>query len=151
MRVDQQCEGKNVVTGKIPKVGLGSQISLGEAAEIKQSWYSDPITVAQAKKLIALLDEKCVELLRQIVLGDGSITWPQVQKIYGIEGTDFGHYHYCYGEKIEEAVRMVSQGEHRYLITYEDGAPAWVTDDWNEVKLEIDGPALISLREVFAS
>ncbi|MXQ13957.1 hypothetical protein [Microvirga makkahensis] len=72
---------------------------------------------------------------------DGSITRPQVQPICGIEGTDFGHYHCCHGEKIDGAVRMVSQGEHRYLITYEDGAATWDIDDWNDARLEVDGPA----------
>jgi hypothetical protein len=150
MRVEPQYEDKIVMTGNSPEAELRPRINLKDA-EVDQPWYSDPITVAQAKELISLLSERSVELLRQIVLGVGSITWPQVQKICGIKGTDFGQYHYQYGEKIEEAVRMVSQGEHRYVITYEDGAPAWDTDDWNDVKLEIDGPALMSLREVFAS
>jgi uncharacterized protein YheU (UPF0270 family) len=150
MRVELQCEDKIVMTGNSLEAESRPQIGLNEGAEVVQPWYSDPITVAQANELIGLLDAKSVELLRQIVLGDGSITWPEVQKICGIKGTDFGQYHYQYGDKIEQAVRTVTQGEHRYLITYEDGAPAWDTDDWRDVKLEIDGPALISLREVFA-
>jgi uncharacterized protein YheU (UPF0270 family) len=151
MRVEQQYEDKIVMTNHSPEAVLHPQISLSKGAEMEQPWYSAPITVAQAKELISLLDEKSVALLRQIVLGHGSITWPEVQKICGIKGTDFGQYHNQYGVKIEKAVRTVSQGEHRYVITYEDGAPAWDTEDWKDVKLEIDGPALTSLKEVFAA
>jgi hypothetical protein len=124
--------------------------ALAKSAEVEEPWYSAPITVAQAKELIGLLDTKSVELLRQIVLGGGSITWPQVQKICGIKGTNFGHCLDQYNHKINDAVWIVTQGEQRFLITYEDGAPAWETDDWKDAKLEIDGPALMSLREVLA-
>jgi hypothetical protein len=151
MRVDLQHSGGMEITNNLHAADQGPVIKLCKGAEAEEPPYSDPITVAQAKELIGLLDEKSIELLRQIALGDGSIAWPQVQNICGISGTDFGHYHYCYGEKIERALQTITQGEKRYLIMYEDGAPAWDTDDWKDVKLEIDGPALMSLREVFAN
>jgi hypothetical protein len=150
MRVELQFGGKIVINGNIAEADLRSLMSLAKSAQVEEPWYSAPITVAQAKELVSLLDTKSVELLRQIVLGGGSITWPQVQKICDIKGTDFGQYHYRYGDKIERILWMITQGEHRYLITYEDGAPAWETDDWKDVKLEIDGPALLSLKEVLA-
>lgn len=107
--------------------------------------------MARAEELIGLLDETRIELLRQIVLGNGSISWPQMQNICGISGTDFGHYYYCYGEKIERALQTVTRGEQRYSITYEVDTLAWDADDWKDVKLDIDDPALTSLREVFAN
>jgi hypothetical protein len=118
---------------------------------VEETWHSAPITVAQATELIALLDATSVELLRQITLGGGSITWPQVQKICDIEGTDFDRYHSHYEARIKQAVQTVTQGKHAFLITYEDGAPEWCTDDWKDAKLEIDGPALLSLKEVFTA
>jgi uncharacterized protein YheU (UPF0270 family) len=150
MRAELQCRNEMETTNNRSDADQRPVIIPGKYAEVPEPPYSDPITMAQAKELIACLDEKCVELLRQIVLGDGSITWPQVQQICGIEGTDFGHYHYCYGEKIRQALHTITQGEHRYLITYEDGAAAWDTDDWKDARLEVDGPALMSLREVLA-
>lgn len=90
MRVELQFEGKIVITSNIAEADLRSVMSLVKSAEVEEPWYSTPITVAQAKELIGLLDTKSVELLRQIVLGDGSITWPEVQKICGIKGTNFG-------------------------------------------------------------
>jgi hypothetical protein len=151
MRVEQQYEDKIVMTNHSPEAVLHPQISLSEGAEMEQPWYSAPITVAQAKELISLLDTWNVELLRQITLGGGSITWPQVQKICRIRGTNFGQYHDQYGGKIDQVLRAITKGEHRYLITYEDGAPAWDTTDWKDAKLEIDGPALTSLKQVFAA
>ncbi len=151
MRVKLQFEGKIVITGNIAKADLRSDMGLVKGAEMEEPWYSAPITVAQAKELVSLLDEKSIELLRQIVLGGGSITWPQVQKICGIKGTNFRQYRDQYDKKINHAVRMVTQGEHGGLITYEDGAPEWCADDWKDAKLEIDGPALMSLKEVFVA
>jgi len=149
MRVEEHGKNNNEMRGDsaatVPRVPISLDWIAAEPP------FSDPITVEQARELTGLLDETCVELLRQIVLGDGSITWPQVQAICGIEGTDFGHYHYCYGDRIEEAVQAITQRASRYLITYEEGTPAWDTDDWQDVTLEIDGAALMSLREVLAS
>jgi uncharacterized protein YheU (UPF0270 family) len=151
MRVEQQHSSEIEFTNNLQDADQPPLINLCKGAEAEEPPYSDPITVAQAEELLGLLDEKSIELLRQIVQGDGSISWPQVQNICDISGTDFGHYHYCYGEKIERALQTITQGEQRYLITYEEGTPAWDTDDWKDVKLEIDGPALMSLREVFAN
>ncbi|GEO17451.1 hypothetical protein [Microvirga aerophila] len=151
MRVELQFEGEVVITGKLAEADLRSLLSLFKDAEVEETWHSAPITVTQAQQLIALLDAPSVELLRQITLGGGSITWPQVQKICDIKGTDFDRYHSYYEERIEQAVRTVTQGKHAFLITYEDGAPEWCTDDWKDAKLEIDGPALISLQEVFTA
>jgi hypothetical protein len=151
MRVKLQCDGKTESTSNLADADRYPLISPNKGAEIAEPWYSAPITVAQAKKLVSLLDTANVELLRQITLGNGSITWPQVQKICRIRGTDFGQYHDQHGGKIDQVLRAITKGEHRYLITYEDGAPAWDTKDWKDAKLEIDGPALTSLKQVFAA
>jgi hypothetical protein len=157
MRVEVQFEGELVITGNVAEANLGSLMGLLTNVKVEKRLepdeppYSDPITAAQAKELVSRLDTRCVELLRQIALGGGSITWPQVQKICGIKGRNFGQYLDQYHHKINDAVRMVTRGEHRFLITYEDGAPAWETPDWKDAKLEIDGPALMSLKEVFTA
>jgi hypothetical protein len=150
MRVELQFESKMVITGNLADRDLRSLMSLCKGVEVDEPWYSAPITVAQAKELVGLLDAKSVELLRQIALGGGNIAWPQVEEICGIKGTNFGQYVDQYSDKIDHAVRTVTQGKSWGLITYEDGAPAWETDDWKDAKLEIDGPALMSLKEVFA-
>lgn len=151
MRVRLQCDGRTESTNNLTDGDRRPLISLSKGTDVEQPWYSDPITVAQATKLISLLDTANVELLLQITLGGGRITWPQVQKICRIRGTNFGQYHDQHGGKIDQVLRAITEGEHRYLITYEDGAPAWDTDDWKDVKLEIDGPALTSLKKVFAA
>ena len=150
MRVRLQCDGRAESTDNLADADRRPLISLSKSTDVEQPWYSDPITVAQAKKLVSLLDTANVELLRHITRGGGSINWPQVQKICHIRGTNFSQYHDQHGGKIDQVLRAITKGEHRYLITYEDGAPAWDTDDWKDVRLEIDGPALMSLKEVFA-
>ena len=150
MRVKLQCEGNTENTDNVVDADGRPVISLSKGTDVEQPWYSDPITVAQAKKLVSFLDTWNVELLRQITLGGGSITWPQMQKVCCIRGTNFDQYHNQHCGKIDHVLQVITKGEHRYLITYEDGAPAWDTDDWKDVKLEIDGPALTSLKEVFA-
>jgi hypothetical protein len=150
MRLELRFEGKIEITGNDGDADLHSLLSsLLQDFEVEELWHSPLITVAQARELIRLLDANSVELLRQIALGDGSITWPYVERICGIKGTDFVQYLVRYNDKINAVLQAVTQGKHSWLITYEDGAPAWATDDWKDAKLEIDGPALLALKKIF--
>lgn len=148
MKVNLTLEGKVLIS---IDVELPSLATLANCADEDGPWHSAPLTIAQANELIGLLDTSSVDLLRQIVLAGGSITWPKVQEIYGIEGNDFGQFLYFYENGIKQALLTVTQGKHAWLITWEDGAPAWEAKDWKDAKLEIDGPALVSLTRVFGN
>jgi hypothetical protein len=148
MKLNLTIEGKVLIS---IDVELSSLANLANCAEEDEPWHSASITVPQAKELIGLLDTSSVELLRQIVLAGGSIAWPKVQEIYGIEGNDFDQFLFHYDNGIKQALRTVTQGKHAWLITWEDGAPAWEAKDWKDAQLEIDGPALVSLTRVIGN
>jgi hypothetical protein len=149
MRIEVRLEGKTVVDVNFD---LRYLIGLAQDAEKdiqrRGAWGSSPIDIYQARAVIRQLDEKAIELLKWIVLGGGNITWPKVQQICGIEGRDFGDFERRYLQAIHDAVRAATDGKYSFLLWFTDGAPEWDTPDWRDAKLEIDGPALTSLRAV---
>ncbi len=149
MHIELRVEGKTVLNGEVDLRFLVNLLNdIEKDIEQEGTWASTPIDVDQAKAVINLLDKKTVELLRWIVIGGGSITWPKVQEICGIKGKDFAYFRSRYQEQIRIAVRTVTQGQGGVLIWWEEDAPGWDTDDWRGAKLEIDGPALKSLKAV---
>lgn len=145
MHIELRIEGITVVDEDLE---LGPLISRLQEAERCGLWFSAPLTFEQAKNLVSRLDATTLELVRQIVLRGGSITWPQAAKICGIVSGDFNEFETIWLEPLNRVVEAVSGGERGRLITEDPNDPAWDTGDMKDVKLDIDGPTLRSLRKV---
>jgi hypothetical protein len=145
MHIELRVEGITVVDGELDLHSLISR--LREAVEYGL-WSSSPLTYDQAKDLLIRLDTKTLELVRQIVLRGGSITWPHVAEICGIPTEDYDEFYNEWVKPLNRVVATVRGEEPSALIGWFPGQGDWETDDEGNIRFDIDGPALRSLRKV---
>lgn len=146
MHIDLRIEGVTVVNGELE---LHSLIKRLQEAEEYGLWLCTPLTFEQAKDLVSRLSPEALELVRQIVLRGGSITWPNVMKICRISTGGFPEFFFQWHEPLTRSVATVTGRTSGELVAWIPDTPEWDTDDCKDVKFYIDGPALKSLRQVF--
>ncbi len=145
MHIELRVEGITVVDGELD---LRSLIERLEELEDYGLWSSAPLTFEQAKDLVSHLDVRSLELVRQIVLRGGSITWPHVKRICGIVTGSFYDFERDWLTPLCGLVLKVRGEVPSELITWIPDGPEWSSEGMKDVKFYIDGPALRSLRTV---
>jgi hypothetical protein len=98
--------------------------------------------------LLSRIDQKSVHFLRAIAADpNGSISWQEMRKIFGLSKTDWSGYSRSYGKGITRAFRHALGGHKSAKLIWWDDA-AWDTHEWDDpaCKVFIDGGALAALR-----
>jgi hypothetical protein len=133
----------NVNTALIPKLLQ----SFGGAILAQAVPKSTPISKAQAQELLSRIDEKSVRFLKQLAANDGTISWGEMRKIFGIEKEeDWSSFSAGYGKGITRAVRHILADKSARLVW-------WIDEDWDQseesdpCEVYVDGPALQALRD----
>jgi hypothetical protein len=92
-----------------------------------------------------------LELVRQVVLRGGSITWPNVMKICRIGIGGFHEFLSQWHLPLKQLVETVTGRNSGELVAWIPDGPEWDSDGCKDVKFYIDGPALKSLRQALLS
>ena len=141
-------DGTLVIKAEVKLAALSKLLS-GVAVPSLAVAQSTPATPAQMADLLSRIDQKSVHFLRAIAADPaGSITWKEMRTIFGLGKKDWSGYSRSYGKGITRAFRSALGGhKSARLIWWEDYI--WDFHDWDdpEVKVHIDGPALVALRE----
>ncbi|PVE20641.1 hypothetical protein DC522_31070 [Microvirga sp. KLBC 81] len=145
MHIELHIDGVTVVDGELD---LRSVINRLEEAEEYGLWASSPLTFDQAKELLIRLDTRTLELVRQIVLRGGSITWPHAAQICGIPDEDYDAFYREWVKPLNRVVATVRGEEDSVLIAWRPDQGDWESDAEGNTRFDIDGQALKSLRKV---
>ena len=145
MHVDLRIDGVTIVDGELD---LHSLIIRLQEAEEYGLWLCTPLTFEQAQDLVSRLSPEMLELVRQVVLRGGSITWPNVMKICRIGIGGFHEFLFQWHLPLKQLVGTVTGRNTGELVTWIPDALEWDSDGCKDVKFYIDGPALTSLRQV---
>jgi hypothetical protein len=150
MRIELRIEGKAVVTAEVDRAYLAAVLSpsLGEVFA-----KSFPLTKAQGEQLLARIDGRSSQLIKQIAANGGSATWAEMKKI--LELDNWNVYAAGPGKGITRALRALVASKSARLIWWvesewldEDGAEFKTEAEWDGCRVYIDGPALQVFREI---
>jgi hypothetical protein len=143
MHIEILIEGKSVVKADIDMTFLAGTLSPSRGEVLAKS---SPMTKAQAEELLARIDSKSAQLLRQIAANNGVITWDEMRAILGIGIDDWNVFSAGRGKGITRALRHILGDRSARLIWWNDDE--WVDDKDPLGPVYIDGLALQALREI---
>lgn len=143
MRIELSIDGTSVVKIDIDRDELISRLFDPSERQTRQAVFSTPITTVQARDLISRLNPKTVMFLRELAKAGGSISWANIQAIFGV--TEWKEFSNSYNRGITRALRNITKDSGAWLVNWND--KEWA--EGNE-RVFIEGPALEALREAFA-
>ncbi len=149
MHIELRIDG---ITAVDEELDLRALIDLLEEADEDGFWWSAPLTFRQAKDLLSRVDTRTLELIRQIVLRGGSITWPHVGRIFGIGPSNWLELHAEWLMPLNQLAGAVSRETNqnrklRWLIRWDQITPEREANNLRDVKYEIGDADLQSLRK----
>jgi hypothetical protein len=146
---------RRFLSGKPPaQDGESEPVKNNEAKAPPKAWMSTPMAREKAVDLLARVDARSANLLRQIAANNGEITWGEARSLLGVKNWD--HYATGLGKGITRVLRHVLGNRSARLIWWvdkewedKDNKDRVLNDELGECdhcKLYIDGPALEALR-----
>lgn len=144
---------RRALSGKPPaQEGESEPAKNNEASAPAKAWKSTPMTREKAVEILARVDARSANLLRQIAANNGEITWGEARALLGVANWD--HYATGLGKGITRVLRHVLGNRSARLIgwvdkEWEDKDGKYLDDTLGECdncRLYIDGPALQALR-----
>lgn len=148
-RIELNVDGRNIIDAEVNLAALVDLFQTIDPLEGTAEAKSTAITSEQAELLLKRIDPKSVEFLRRIAFNKGFVTWSEMQKIFGIEGTEWSDFSAHHGRGITRALRHITKGKLDALFHWNDDEPEWHTDDWRDGRVYVDGKALDALRTTF--
>jgi len=148
MHVDIFMEGTPVVKAEVNLAILLKLLS-GVALPPPMVAQSTQATTAQMADLLSRVDPKSVHFLRAIAANpNGSITFSEMRRIFGLKKDDWAGYSRSYGKGITRAFRHVLGGHKSAKLVWWDDAEWEAGADYDDprCKVCIDGAALTALR-----
>jgi hypothetical protein len=110
---------------------------------------SAALTKVQVEELLSRIDAKSVHFLKAIAANNGSITWGEMRKIFGIADVkDWATYSSGHGKGITRALRNILNDKSARLIWWDDEEWEIPVSQQDSCNVYVDGAALQALREV---
>lgn len=148
MRMEILMDGVAVVKAdvNVPKL-----ISLLNAAVVRPSGpaKSEPITPDQAEELIRRVHAASANFLKRIAEENGRLTWSEMRQIFGYQGQDWTAFSNSHNRGINNSLGSILNKTGVRLVHWDDDAPEWEEEGWDNAPVYVDGQALQSLKAAF--
>jgi hypothetical protein len=148
MNLEIKLDGKSVVNLEIDvhSLMLIAKTLTQEPPPLSES-RSTPLSVTQARELLANIDPKSKAFLLKLAKQGGKLTWGEMRKIFELDDdAGWSSYTRAWGKGITKAVRYILKDKQARLIWSVD--EEWEDDCDPLGPVYVDGVALESLKSL---